>query len=684
MKTTMMHLMRRALSFIVLALTLQAAEAQLHADFSASPAGGCAPLFVSFHDLSTGNPGSWKWDLGNGTISYLQNPSATYFNPGKYTIKLVIKNGNQADSVVKQTYIIVNALPKPQFKASDTTGCYPLKVQFTDLSAPQEGGIVKWEWDFGDGTISGQQNPAHVYTAAGNYNIILRVTNTAGCISTLSRQQYIKISEGVKAAFSFVNTNLCKPPSIVQFTNSSTGTGTLSYQWAFGDGNSSVQPNPSNNYTTAGLFTARLIVTNDKGCTDTLAQKDAIVVGMARAAFAIPDSICQSAFTRFVNTSQPVAASYLWNFGDQTLSADTSPIKKYDLPGTDSVRLIADFGSCKDTALKVIKVIAKPVVSFTANKTASCQAPFAVQFTNTTAGGKTFQWLFGDGSASTQQNPLHTYLQPGDYTVRLVVTNPTGCTDTLSVPHYIMIKPVEVKLQTPFKGCLPLDYTPLYTVNTLVPITGYQWDFGDGGSSSQQIPLHTYTTQGIYTVKLTYTTAEGCTGTFTYANAVYAGQKPVAAFASTPPDACASTPIVFTDKSTGTITSWLWQFGDGSTDTSHNPAHLYNDTGYFSVRLIAANYGCADTVQLNNVVHINAPISRFGVGADCATPFLYAFNNYSVGATSWNWDFGDGSTSTGISPTHTFAATGTYHVKLTVSNGVCTHTSTYPARVIYE
>ncbi len=138
-----------------------------------------------------------------------------------------------------------------------------------------------------------------------------------------------------------------------------------------------------------------------------------MVVGQAKAAFTGPDSVCQSASFQFTNTSQPAANSYTWSFGDQTLSTDTNPTKQYDIAGKDSVLLIADFGSCKDTALKIIKVVSKPAISFTADKTVSCQAPFTVHFTNTTPGGKSFQWLFGDGSSSTVQNPVHTYQQQG-------------------------------------------------------------------------------------------------------------------------------------------------------------------------------------------------------------------------------------------------------------------------------
>src|ERR1700733_3339326 len=139
MKVVWHNVLRSWYAWLVCMIFQQTAMAQLHTDFTASPAGGCAPVFVQFKDISTGNPTNWKWDLGNGTISFLQNPSTTYFNPGKYTIKLVIKNSTLSDSIVKTSYITINALPKPLFVVSDTTGCYPLKVNFTDQSFAQEG-----------------------------------------------------------------------------------------------------------------------------------------------------------------------------------------------------------------------------------------------------------------------------------------------------------------------------------------------------------------------------------------------------------------------------------------------------------------------------------------------------------------------------------------------------------------
>src|SRR5689334_322822 len=96
---TVWYPLYRTLPVVLLCLLMQqTAKAQLRADFASTPGSGCAPVFVHFTDISAGGATSWKWDLGNGTVSFLQNPSTTYFNPGKYTIKLVIKKGAQADS----------------------------------------------------------------------------------------------------------------------------------------------------------------------------------------------------------------------------------------------------------------------------------------------------------------------------------------------------------------------------------------------------------------------------------------------------------------------------------------------------------------------------------------------------------------------------------------------------------
>lgn len=217
-------------------------------------------LVVKFSDISLGDPDEWKWDLGNGTISYLSNPSIIYFTPGQYNIKLIVSNSSGIDSVVKSQFITVYANPVVKFSGLPTTGCFPLPVQFTDSSEPGSGSINLWEWDFGDGVISSVQNSAYIYAGTGNFNVSLRVTNSFGCINSLTQPQYINIATGVLADFTNNVPNSCKAPVAINFTNKSAGNGALFYEWDFGDGTGSTLSDPLHIYTTPGSFTVRLIV----------------------------------------------------------------------------------------------------------------------------------------------------------------------------------------------------------------------------------------------------------------------------------------------------------------------------------------------------------------------------------------------------------------------------------------
>src|SRR5688500_38148 len=248
--------------------------AQLSADFSASKVAGCTPVVVQFTDASKGSPSQWRWELGNGVISTLKNPSTTYFNPGTYKIKLVIRNASGADSIVKDKYISVYPNPVVDFKASDSSGCFPLAVQFTDLSTTASGSIAGYNWDFGDGTLSSSPNPTHTYTSAGNFTVTLKITNSFGCTKTVSNNQYIKVTNGVKADFIYSNPGQCKAPITINFSNTSTGPGALIYTWDFGDGTKSNEVNPVHTYTNIGSYSVSLITVSPQGCRDTIRKEN--------------------------------------------------------------------------------------------------------------------------------------------------------------------------------------------------------------------------------------------------------------------------------------------------------------------------------------------------------------------------------------------------------------------------
>lgn len=649
--------------------------AQPVANFNATPLSGCAPLAVSFQDLSTGNPTAWQWDLGNGTLSNQQNPTTTYFNPGIYTISLTVSNASGSNTITRSQYISVADRPAVNFRASDSTGCFPLRVSFTDLSTPGTGVNTSYEWDFGDGAIGTGPNPFHVYTAVGNYTVTLKVTNSSGCVRVFSKPQYIRVSTGVRVDFTNSLPQNCRPPESINFFNFSTGPGTLTYQWLFGDGGNSTVSNPTHTYLTGGTYTVSLITSSSLGCVDTLTRPALFTIRDVQSAITAPDSICVNIPTTLVNASVPLPISSAWDFADATTSTQQDPVKAWTTPGVYTIRLINNYGTCADTATRIIRVNNRPTVNFTANTTASCRAPFTVNFQDLSTPGVSWFWNFGDGGTSTLQNPTHTYTTTGVFTVSLVVTNASGCRDSVRFLNFIRIVPPIVSIIgiPPFEGCIPYTFSPLPNVTTVDGVASYLWDFGDGTTSTLQNPTHVYPNQGTYTIKLFITTNSGCTDSFVVVTGVRVGSLPTVDFSASPTTQCAGRGIQFTDLSVP-ADRWLWEFGDGGISTLQNPSYAYGDTGRFTVSLTAWNNGCSRRVSKAEYITTLPPVARFLSNFNCNNKRQVSFTDRSVLPQSWFWDFGDGTTSTQQNPTHTYASFGTYTVTLTVTNGNCTNT----------
>ncbi len=675
------------LLFILLISFSFSSKSQVTANFSASPTSGCSPQIVNFNDLSTGNPIYWKWDLGNGTISFLQNPSTAYFTPGQYNIKLVVEDGlGNKDSLTRTQYINIFPIPVVNFSATPLSGCVPLTVQFTDLSTAAGSSITSWLWDFGDGTTGTVRNPVHTYTSAGNYNVTLRVTTISGCSKTLTKNNYIHASNGVTANFTNTLPTGCSLPVTISFTNTSSGSGTLSYLWDFGDGFTSTLQNPTHTYTSQGSFTVSLRVTSSTGCITTITKPNAVVINFIHAGFMNPASSCINDAVTFTNTSTPTPTSVLWDFGDGTTSTTISPVKTYTATGTYIVKLKAWLGVCVDSAIFIFNVYPKPTAAFSAINRNACEPPLTVNFTNTSTAPATYFWDFGDGATSATQNPSHTYTTYGSFHVKLIVTNFVGCSDSLVLNDYIRILPPDASINNlPQSNCAPLTWTFSSTVNSPDPVVSYFWDLGDGTTSTLANPTNTYPT-GSYDIKLIVTTLGGCKDTVFMPAGIVADDKPVANFNANPRDVCAKFDVLFNDLSTGNITRWLWDFGDGGTSTVQNPSHHYEDTGLFTIRLIVWNNNCPDTLVLTDYVHISPPIAAFNSIFDCAAPKTFTFTDASIGPDEWHWDFGDGTTSTTQHNVHTFPDTGTFSIQLVVINHLtgCDDTYTQTIRIVDE
>ncbi len=216
--------------------------AQLRADFAMDKAGGCSPVAISFTNTTTGASSSatYQWDLGNGNTSVLQNADAVYYEEKIYTIQLTVNDGTQTSTQTKT----ITAYKKPavNFSFSPNNGCLPMPVTFNSLSTAGDGSIASYHWDYGDGVTQQAYGPSisHTYNFQQTASVSLTVVNNYGCSNTLTKENIIKVHPSLRAGFNADKTIHCDAPAIVKFSNSSTGPGTLSYEWDFGDGNSSM------------------------------------------------------------------------------------------------------------------------------------------------------------------------------------------------------------------------------------------------------------------------------------------------------------------------------------------------------------------------------------------------------------------------------------------------------------
>ncbi|MCS6933931.1 MAG: PKD domain-containing protein [Chitinophagales bacterium] len=465
----------------------------------------------------------------------------------------------------------------------------------------------------------------------------------------------------------------CNAPHTVNFSTNASGA--VAYNWNFGDGGTSNLPNPSHTYTSTGSFTVTLQLTNASGCVNTITAPNLIDIGVLNASFTLDSPQgCTPHVVKFTNTStaaEPIV-SYLWLFGDGGTSTQPNPQYTYLNAGTYVPRLIIQTASgCKDTFDYNGSIIVGQslVPNFTATPLVQC-VNLPINFTHNVSGTTSqtiFFWEFGDGQTSNLPNPTHQYSDTGTYSISLTVINQGCATDTERVDYIIIVVP---KADFNFE----FDCTNPTTVtfrDTSQGADTWFWDFGDGTTSTQQHPVHTFPTQSSYTVTLVVTNfTTGCVDSIKKTLPI---GTPNALFFADTLVGCRPLTVKFTDSSTF-ASSWLWNFGTGATSSVQNPTYTYTDTGLYTVRLIInPGQACSDTLVRTQYIRVNGVIADFTRNPiiGCA-PFQVQFTNTSTSfmgsVVSWKYKFGTGDSATVPNPTYTFTQVGNFAVTLTVTD----------------
>ena len=229
------------------------------ASFVVNATSGIAPTTIRFTDTSTGVPNSWNWDFGDQGTSTVQNPVHTYLSSGVYSVRLIVSNGIGSSTVTKTSLITIGTPTGADFTMKPVEGDVPLMIQFTDTSAGNP--ILIYKWQFGDGYVSKDRSPVHVYTKPGNYTVTLTITTNNGAISTVSKELVLT---GTPVASFKANPTGGSTPLTVQFTDTSSNLPTTWF-WTFGDGTFGNVRNPVHTYNAPGTYTVKLFASNSYG-----------------------------------------------------------------------------------------------------------------------------------------------------------------------------------------------------------------------------------------------------------------------------------------------------------------------------------------------------------------------------------------------------------------------------------
>ena len=627
----------------------------------------CENSNIQFTDASVGNGGTidqWEWDFGGGSTSTQQNPSQYFAAAGTYSVELIVTTTNGCSNTIVQD-IDVFALPDANFNFDQV--CEDATTTFSNTSSvtPVDGDVIdQYDWDFGNGSNSTDENPTLNYGTENIYNVKLVITTNYGCKDSIT----LPVEVYPLPVANFNATAECLSFA-TQFTdgssvsNSHTSNSITSWAWDFDDGNTDNTQNTSHIYSASGVYDAELTVETDKGCITSIVVPVTVYISPV-ADFDFINA-CDNEDVLLTSTSTANAPGNLnlfWDVNsDNTTDYTVSPVgHTFNNDGFHDVRLIIETADgCRDTIVKQVTVYALPHASF--NVDAVCEdatTTFGNTSTITPVDNDVinqYAWSFGNGTTSTVENPTLNYGTENIYNAKLVITTNYGCKD--SIVQAVTVYPLPVVNFSPTEVCLEfatnfIDQSTVSNSHSSNHNVTWAWDFADGTTANVQNPTHTYLSDGVFNTVLTVTTDHNCVATGTIPVTVY--PKPVASFAGVDLEGCA--PVCPTITSTSTINSpssianYKWTFSDGTVYEGSSPyfSDCFDNTSGTDIDFgllltVTSDKGCINQHSESNYIKVyHNPVADFyttPVAPDVLAPKV-EFHNTSLYANYYSWTIG--------------------------------------------
>ncbi len=627
-----------------------------------------------------GQPLTYRWDFGDGGTSTQANPNHTYTTGGTFAVTLRVTD---PDDLFDEDTTTATVNRPPVAEANGPyTGNQGQSIAFSSAgSSDPDGDALTYLWTFGDGATSTAANPSHTYATGGVFSVVLRVTDPDNLFdedtatATVNRPPVAEANgpyagnEG--ASISFSSAGSSDPEGQA-----------LAYLWTFGDGTTSTAANPSHAYTPGGAFNVTLRVTDPGG----LFSEDTATATVNRPPVADangPYTGNEGASISFssAGSGDPDggAVTYRWNFGDGSTSTVANPSHTYATGGVYTVTLVVtDPGGLTATDLTSATVSGTPVAE--ANGPYTGNLGQAIAFSSAGSSDPdgqplTYLWTFGDGTTSTAANPSHTYATGGVFNAILRVTDPGGLFDEDTATATVNRPPV-AEANGPYAGNqgAPIAFSSAGSSDPEGQALTYLWTFGDGTTSTAANPSHAYTPGGTFDVTLRVTDPGGL---FSEDTATATVNRPPVAEANGPYTGNEGATISFSSAGSGDpdggAVTYRWNFGDGSTSTVANPSHTYATGGVYTVALVVTDPGGLTATDLTSATVSGTPVAEangpYGANLGQAIAFSSAGSIDPDGqALTYLWTFGDGTTSTGENPSHTYATGGVFNVVLRVTD----------------